>query len=75
MKRGDMMNYNEYACSVIKKLRKERGVEVLDVAEAIGYKSAKGYWEIETGRIALKLKTLEALAKFYNVPVGIFFAE
>lgn len=69
------MSFNEYACNVIKRLRKERGVEVLDVAEAVGYKSAKGYWELETGRTAMKLKTLEALAKFYNVPVSIFFAE
>lgn len=67
------MTYNEYAGKIMKMLRKERGVEVLSVAKVVGYKTAKGYWELETGRREIKLKNLEALTKFYNVPIDIFF--
>ena len=65
----------EYALLVMKKLRVERGLTQQDLAVALEYQTGKGYSDIENGRRKLCLEHLEKLAKFYQVPIAIFFEE
>lgn len=57
----------------IKKLREDRGLSLKDVAKGIGYKSGKGYYEVESGKISLKVEHVEKLANFYGISVTYFF--
>ena len=43
----------------IKKIRKEHNLTQKDMAEILGYKTAKGYHDIECGRVKLKFIPLE----------------
>lgn len=56
----------------IKKLRKDNGLTLQQMAEILGYSSAKGYYEVETGRIKLRIEHLEKLSIFFNVPIKNF---
>lgn len=51
----------------LKKLRKERHLNQDEVARSLGFKSRNGYWAIETGKTALKLEHIQALAKLYDL--------
>lgn len=64
----------EDALAVVCELRKQRKLTLAEVAEGIGYKSGKGYRDIEIGKTELTLNHIERLAGFYQVPFNIFFA-
>lgn len=57
----------------MKVLREKRGLSMQDVADGIDYKTGKGYFDLESGKTKIKLEHLEKLAKFYKVPISIFF--
>lgn len=62
------------ALAVVCELRKQRKLTLAEVAKGIGYKSGKGYRDIEIGKTELTLNHIENLANFYEVPFNIFFA-
>lgn len=57
----------------IKKNRKEHNLTQKDMAKILGYKTAKGYHDIECGKIKLKLEHLEKLSSKFNIPLEKFF--
>lgn len=57
----------------MKGLREKRGLSMQEVADGINYKTGKGYFDLESGKTKIKLEHLEKLAKFYKVPISIFF--
>lgn len=57
----------------IKKIRKEHNLTQKDMAKILGYKTAKGYHDIECGKIKLKLEHLEKLSSKFNIPLEKFF--
>lgn len=59
--------------SKIKNLRQEHGFTLEYVAKVLGYKSVKGYYEVETGRIKLRIEHIEKLSSLYNIPMENFF--
>lgn len=59
----------------IKKFRKEHNLTQKDMAEVLGYKTAKGYHDIECGRIKLKLEHLEKLSLKFSIPLEKFFIK
>lgn len=69
------MDITSMALKKIKELRESKGYTMQEVADGINYKTGKGYFDIETGKTKLKLEHLEMLAKFYGVPINIFFAD
>ena len=66
------MSVSEKALQVIRNLRSEHRYSLGDVAVGIGYETAKGYYDLESGKTDIKLEHIERLAKFYNVPVEFF---
>ena len=54
-------------------LRKEHGLTLLDVSQALGYKTPGAYWKIENGKQAPSLEQLKKLSDLYNVDMDIFF--
>ena len=65
----------EVVLAKIRSMRLERRLTAEKVAHAIGYETGKGYYDLEKGRVSLKLDHLERLAEFYGVPVSSFFCE
>lgn len=63
------------ALEVMKRLRSERGFTLQDVADGINYNTGKGYSDIESGRIKVRLEHLEKLSEFYDVPITIFLTK
>ena len=57
----------------IKTMREDKGLTLHDVANGIGYGSAKGYHDVESGKIKLRVEHLEKLSKFYQMPIKKFF--
>lgn len=72
---GGQMDITSMALKKIKELREAKGYTMQEVADGINYKTGKGYFDIETGKTKLKLEHLEMLAKFYEVPINIFFED
>ena len=65
----------EEVLKVIRKLRKERRYSLADVAIGIGYGTAKGYYDLESGKTDIKLEHLIKLSNFYKVPMGFFLND
>ena len=59
----------------IKQLRIESKYSLEDVAKGIGYETAKGYYDLESGKTSIKLEHLDRLSKFYKIPIGFFFKQ
>nr|DAZ17071.1 MAG TPA: Helix-turn-helix XRE-family like protein [Caudoviricetes sp.] len=57
----------------IKKLRKKNNLTQKDMAKILGYKSAKGYHDIECGRIKIRLEHLQKLSSNFHIPIKYFF--
>ena len=58
----------------IKQMRKKyHNLIQKDMADILGYKTAKAYHDIECGRIKLKLEHLEKLSSKFNIPLEKFF--
>lgn len=57
----------------IKTIREEKGLSLQEVADGIGYKTGKGYYDVESGRVALKVEHIERLADFYGIGLVYFF--
>ena len=57
----------------IKSLRKKNSMTQKDMAKLIGYKTAKGYHDVECGRIKLRLEHLQKISAKFKVPVSYFF--
>lgn len=62
----------EQVLAQIKQLRAKNKYSLAKVANGIGYETAKGYYDLESGKTDIKLEHLEKLAKFYGVPIGFF---
>jgi transcriptional regulator with XRE-family HTH domain len=58
----------------IKQLRKEKGLNQIQLAEAIGLRQ-ESLSRIERGRINPSMKTLKNIATELNVPVSVLFEE
>lgn len=65
---------NEKILIKIKKIREERGLTLQQMAEIVGYSSAKGYYEVETGKIKLRIEHLEKISKFFDIPIQNFLS-
>ena len=59
---------------VVYGLRKQRKLNCEQVGKVLGYKTGKGYRDIEIGRVELTVNHVLKLSEFYQVPIGIFFA-
>lgn len=59
----------------IKEMREKNGLTLNDLACVTGYQSAKGYRDLEMGKIKLTVEHLQRLADFYNLPICFFFDE
>ncbi|VBB05612.1 Hypothetical protein LUCI_0822 [Lucifera butyrica] len=66
------MGLSGIVLKTIKKLRIDNKYSLNDVAKGIGYETAKGYYDLESGKTDIKLEHLEKLSKFYKVPLEIF---
>ena len=64
--RGEPMLHKEIFCIRVKKLRKGRGEQQKDLAEAIGAAQAS-ISDIENGRKATSFDKLAAICRHYNV--------
>lgn len=58
---------------VVRSLRKQRNLSFNEVAKGVGYKTGKGWRDVEIGKSELTVNHVFSLAKFYDVPIGIFF--
>lgn len=58
---------------VVRSLRKQRNLTFNDVAKGVGYKTGKGWRDVEIGKSELTVNHVFSLAEFYNVPLGYFF--
>ena len=56
-------------------IRRKNKLKQIDVARALGYLSSKAYFELESGKTALKVEHLDKLSSFYDVPVSYFFED
>ena len=56
-------------------LRKRKNATQQEIAEFLGYKTAKAYYELESGRRELKVRHLEKLSNFFSVPIDYFFDD
>ena len=56
----------------MKKLRLNKHTSVIDLAKAFGYETEKGYYDVESGRIDLKVKHVDAILEFYDLKSEIF---
>lgn len=58
----------------VSRLRKEAGITQSDLSIKLGYaRNAVSRWE--SGELLPRAESLEKLAKFFNVPKSVFFAE
>lgn len=57
----------------IKDLRKTKKLTQEDMAKILGYTSAKGYHDIESGRIKLKIEHLQKISNEFHIPIEKFF--
>lgn len=58
----------------LQSLRKQDGINQTTLAKALGVsRSAVGMWE--TGEREPDFETLEAIADYFNVPIGTFFPD
>lgn len=57
----------------IKQIRKKYHLTQKDMADILGYKTAKAYHDIESGRTKLKLEHIKKLSTRFNIPVEKFF--
>ena len=51
----------------LKYLREKKGMEQLDLAKALGRKSASSISEWEKGKYTPKMKTLNEISKLFNI--------
>ncbi len=69
------MGTKEYVLNRIRQLRSDNKFSLDDVAQGIGYVTAKGYYDLESGKTSIKLDHLVRLSKFYKVPIEFFFRK
>lgn len=64
---------SEINLHALKRLRKQRGFTVENVARYLGFKNAVSYWRVENGKVTLKASHLKDLSDLYNLPMEQFF--
>ncbi len=69
-----MSNIKETVRSNLVKLRKERKLTQMELAERIGY-SDKAISRWETGEVNPDIETLDKLATLYEIDISVFFTE
>ncbi|WP_051296659.1 helix-turn-helix domain-containing protein [Anaeroarcus burkinensis] len=57
----------------IRSLREKHGFTLKKLAKVTGYRSAKGYRDLENGNVKLTVEHLKSLAEFYNISICYFF--
>lgn len=65
---------NEKILKKIKMIREERGLSIIEMANILGYESTKGYYDVESGRVKLRIEHLERLSKYLKIPIEKFFS-
>lgn len=75
MDKTSIIDMQKEVLIVIKELRQDRGYSLADVAKGIGYKTLKGYYDLESGKTDIKLEHLIKLTSFYCIPISFFFKE
>jgi len=63
------MDINSLTASKIKELRLETGKSQVDIAKEMGI-SPSAYERLENGKVDINLKSLELVAKYYNLNVS-----
>lgn len=66
---------HDVSLHVLKKLRKQHGFTIEDVARFLGFKVPVSYWRIENGKVALKASQLKELSTLYQMPMEKFFIK
>lgn len=68
-------NFQIKVCEKIKSMRLINSATVIDLAKACGYETEKGYYDLEAGRVDLKLKHIVSLSQYYNISIVFFISE
>ena len=61
---------------VLKKIKKWRKINNLtqnDMAKILGYKTSKGYHDVECGKTKLKIEHLQKISTKFHIPIENFF--
>ncbi len=56
-------------------LRKDKKKTQLEMAKILGYESSKAYYELESGKTALKVEHLEKVSNFFGIDPSYFFIQ
>lgn len=67
-----IIEFQEKVCEKIKAIRLKNIAPVIELAKACGYETEKGYYDLEAGRVELKLKHLISLSKYYKISIDYF---
>lgn len=59
----------------IKDIRVTRKPDLNELAKAVGFETAKGYYDLESGRTKLTVLHLEKIASYYGLELSYFFDE
>lgn len=60
----------------LRKARKDKGVSMTYMAQQLGYKSASGYANIESGHTTLSLEKAKTIAELLDIDMDeLFFKE
>lgn len=61
-------------CATLKKLRKDKGLTLQDMANLLGLKTASAYCKKETGAVPISLEEAKKISDFFKKPMEeIFF--
>lgn len=70
-----MVNLKKVNLNKIKKLRKEKGISLEQMAHELGYESQNGYYYLEIGRSKISAEMLAQVAQILKVDINELFFE